>query len=155
MDWRQQGREKSERLEALFCSRSVSLGEAVARVGDRERAVRLCRHFDPVRRPIVLGRRRRSRTRRWGRHGSDRHASQLVIKRIRDEHAGNGVLLTAQEREVHLPEILEAWGGVNRLHGFRFATFAAAVVHNGNARMKRVYDHYRIGTRLSVVQTQK
>src|SRR6266481_7893845 len=44
---------------------------------------------------------------------------------------------------------------MNRLHHFRFSAFARAVVHNGDARMERVYHHFRIRARLPVVQTQK
>ena len=55
---------------------------------------------------------------------------------------------------MHLPEILEAWGEVNRLHGFRFATFAGAVIHDRNPGMEGVYEHLGVRAGLSMMQPQ-
>ena len=54
-----------------------------------------------------------------------------------------------------LPEIFETRGGMHSLHHLRIAAFACAVIHDGNARMKGVYQHLRIRASLSVMQTQK
>ena len=104
-------------------------------------AVLLRRHLDPVRRPVVHGRRRRCRPGRRRRHRRDRHRRRLLVDQVGDEQPGHGVFLAAQQREVHLPEILEARRGVDDLHRVGLPALARAVVHDGDARLKRVHEH--------------
>jgi hypothetical protein len=56
---------------------------------------------------------------------------------------------------VKLPKIFEAWGGMHSLHHLRVSTFAGAVIHDGNTRMKCVHERLRIRASLSVMQTQE
>src|ERR1700704_2822124 len=67
--------------------RAVGLAESVASIRDCERSVRLCRHFDEVRRAIVSGRRRRPRA--WRRRLNRRHGHRRLrfVRRVGDEHA--------------------------------------------------------------------
>ena len=44
---------------------------------------------------------------------------------------------------------------MHRLHHLRFAAFARAVVHDGDARMQSVHQHLGIRARLSMMQTQQ
>ena len=92
-----------------------------------------------------------------GRRGprSNRHGRLRLIDRVRDKHSGHGVFLSAQERKVKLPQILEPRRRMQHLHHLRLAALASAVIHDGDTRMKRVHQHLRIRRVLSVVQTQQ
>ena len=100
---------RNSSLELFLLPARVDLAETVPRIRHRKCAIRLRGHFDPVRRPIVLRRWGRGRTWRRRRHRSDRHIRLRVIDIIGDEHARRGVLLPAEKREMHLPEVFESW----------------------------------------------
>ncbi len=122
----------------LFLS-CVGLAEFISCVGNRKRAVRLRRDFDPVRNTIVLRWRRRSgpRCRRW--NCGDWHTGWLVIDQIGDEHSRNCIFLAAQLwRKVHLPKVLETGRGINYLHHFGCTALARAIVQQCYSRMKSV-----------------
>jgi len=76
----------------------------VTGIGDCERPVHLRRNLDPVRLPIVPWRRARagrpSHRGRW-------HARGRLVGEVRNQHPRHGVFLTAERREVHLPEVFE------------------------------------------------
>src|SRR6266699_4286283 len=61
----------------------VGLGEAVARSGHRESAIRLRGDLDPIRRSIVRRWRRRVGARRGRRDWLDRHGSPGVVDAVR------------------------------------------------------------------------
>src|SRR5688572_7809682 len=84
----------------------VLLAEAVSAVGDGEGSIRLCGHFEPVRAAVVLRRRRRGRP--WRRKRQWRNRNGRLVQ-VRNESSGHVVLLTSEEGEVNLPEILETW----------------------------------------------
>ena len=120
-------------------ARVIGLAEAVTLIGDRKGSVLLGRHFDPVRFSIVRRGRLNARRSRRGRfHRLDRHHCVALIRQIGNEHSGLGVFLTAEQREMHLPEILETRRTVDRKHGEGFAALARAVVHDAHARPQRM-----------------
>src|SRR5919109_2058789 len=106
--------------------RWIHLRKTVAGVGHGECAVLLRRHLDPVRRPVVGGRRR---VRPWQRQRlrGDRHGGGLIVDAVGDEYAWHRVLLPAEQREVNLPEILEPRRAEERLHHDGPAALSRAV----------------------------
>src|SRR5579864_5693906 len=100
---------------------SVGLGEAVTSVGHTEGTIPLGGELDPIGRAVVD---RWGRSSRWG----DGERGRLVIDGIGDEHSGHGVLLSAQQRKVKLPEILETGGRMHGLHDFRLTTLPRTVI---------------------------
>src|SRR5262245_56194983 len=77
-------------------SRPMFLLKAVSRVPDNERAVRLRRHFDPIRGPVVNRRRTRTFTLVGRRQRS--HPYQLLgdVQHVGNEDSGYCVFLTAE-----------------------------------------------------------
>src|ERR1700680_2583615 len=128
---------------ALGCC-FVGLAEAVAGIGHRESAILLRRHLEIISGSIVL-RRRRGWLALWRRsERRDGHCGLRFIQQIRDEHSGHGVLLAAEQREVHLPDIGETGGTEKHLHRFGWSPFPSAIVHDRGTRMKRVQEQIRI-----------
>src|SRR5262249_33958480 len=76
-------------------------------------------------------------------------------ERVGDKHSRNGVLLAAQLREMHFPEILETRRRKHAFHCVRFAAFARTVVHDSHPWMKGMHKGFGIRTRLPMVQAQK
>ena len=60
-------------------------------------------------------------------------------------------LLTAELREMKLPQVFKTGSGVNHGHDFRLATLACSVVHDGHPRLNRVYQHCGVRLRLPVM----
>jgi len=56
---------------------------------------------------------------------------------------------------MHLPQILEAWGCVERFHHIRASTFTRSIVHDGDLRLKRVHQYFGIRGVLSMMQAEK
>src|SRR5260370_21892965 len=127
------------------CSfRFVRLAETIAGIRHRESAVLMCRDLEIVSSAVVLGRWRSMLPLRGRLDRSYRRGGQGFVEQIRDEHARHGIFLTAQEREVHLPNIDEARRSEKHLHCFGLSPFARSVIHDRNSRMKRVDEQFRI-----------
>src|ERR1700746_1662411 len=85
----------------------VSLAEPVPRVGHGEGAVLLCRQLNPISGAVVGWWRRRAGTGLRRRNRRDRHARRWLVSSIGDKHTRRGVLLAAQQGEVHLPQVFQ------------------------------------------------
>src|SRR5687767_10722820 len=86
-------------------SRPVGLAEAVAGIRYAERAVLLRGYLQIISGPVVLGRRRRLLSLCWRGKRRYRYSRRLLIVQVCDEHAGNRILLSTEQREVNLPDI--------------------------------------------------
>src|SRR5260370_5791256 len=109
-------------MGSLVGSRSfrfVRLAETIAGIRHRESAVLLCRDLEIVSSAVVLGRWRSLLPLRRRLDRSYRRGGQGFVEQIRDEHARHGIFLTAQEREMHLPNLDEARSKHNPLLFFR------------------------------------
>jgi hypothetical protein len=136
--WRIVGWRADEENSVGFGCCFVGLAEAAAGVRYRESAILLGRHLEIVCGSIVLRRRRGWLTlcrRSERRHG---YGGLRIIQQICDEHPGHGVLLAAEQREVHLPDIGETGGTEEHLHCFGLSPFPGTGVHNCGLRMQWV-----------------
>src|SRR2546422_11714574 len=67
---------------------------------------------------------------------------------VGNEYSRHGVLLAAEEREMNLPEILEAGRAEKNPHCVRLSTFARAIVRDDDSRPKGVHEDFGIRTGL-------
>jgi hypothetical protein len=118
----------------------ICFHETVASVGHGEGPVLLGGDLDPIGLALVRRRRSSAGAGRGSGDGIDGHRLRGV-ERVGDEHAGNRVLLSAQRREMQLPEIFEAGRRVDGLHRLGIPALARAVVHDRDTWMQRPNHH--------------
>src|SRR5437763_1433924 len=102
--------------------RLIGLREAVAGVRDTEGAITVRHHLEKVRPAVVNGRRRQLLARSGIGERTDRHGVARLVEFIRDEHAWYGVLLPAELRRMHLPDVFEPRRTEQHLHRRRLGS---------------------------------
>src|SRR5207245_4676321 len=134
--------------------RFVRLAETIMSIRHSKSAILKRRHLEIVSGAVVL-RCWRSLLALWRkRDRSHRHGGQGFIEQVRDEHAGHGIIMAAQQREVHLPEVDKTRGGEKHLHCFRLSPFASPIVHDRSSRMKRINQQVRIDVSVTSKEIQ-
>src|SRR6266702_6338003 len=70
------------------------------------------------------------------------------------EYARHRIFLATEQREVHLPDIGDAWRTEKHFHRLGWSSFTGAVVHDRSSRMQRVDKQVRIRISMTSKQIQ-